>query len=247
MNKATVEQKRRLRAFLVGNEKFKSTLRVQHEDITAQLKKGHLASDDSHYYMAAVCTEERTQNAAFTEQREMERLLGLLEEGGLGHLPEKKKDGWIRIMFENWNSLGVFTHSWKIDRLNYLIRQLKIDLVMGCEVQCDWRFTECGRHFLDLLCPDQAKKSIASHNINKHICRDQMGGTAIATIGRLCDVVSDIGQDPTGLGRYSWVILSNGKWTTRIVSGVPALQTWKECKGTYGLGTAVALLPGKRQ
>jgi len=52
----------------------------------------------------------------------MDRLVELLEDGGIGFLPERKKRGWVRLMFENWNSLGVFSHHWKIDCLNYLIK-----------------------------------------------------------------------------------------------------------------------------
>ena len=72
-------------------------------------------------------------------------------------------------MFENWNSLGVFTHNWKLDRLKYLIKHLHVDLLAGCELQCDWSFQDPGSLFLDLLANGQAMKGLASHNVNERI------------------------------------------------------------------------------
>jgi hypothetical protein len=131
------------------------------------MRQRRLETDDRFYYDSTPCTDNNTRLAGDKEQREMERLVEFLREGGLEYLPEKKKDGWVRIMFENWNSLGVFTQSWKIERLNNLTQQLQIDIVMGCEAQCDWTFTEHGKHFLDLLCPELAKKGIA-HVVSRY-------------------------------------------------------------------------------
>ena len=44
-------------------------------------------------------------------------------------------------------------------------------------------------------------KGLASHNVNERIQREQMGGTAVAAVSQLSDVVSEVGSDPTGLGR----------------------------------------------
>ena len=94
----------------------------------------------------------------------MTKLLGLLQEGGAGYMPKQKASGWVRLMFENWNSLGVFTHKWKIDRLNYMIQNLQVDVVAGWETQCDWSFGNTQQQFLNLLCLGQSVKGIASHN-----------------------------------------------------------------------------------
>ena len=49
--------------------------------------------------------------------------------------------------------------------------------------------------------------------------RDQYGGTAIIALGRLCNVITSIGQDTTGLGRWTWLCLhSQGGPTTFVVS-----------------------------
>ena len=100
-------------------------------------------------------------------------MLEFLEDGGIGFMPDKKEGGWLRVMFENWNSLGVFTHSWKIDRLNYLIKRLSIDIVAGCECQWDWTMVDHNHQFTSLLAPGTAKKGVTANNTNERIHRDQ--------------------------------------------------------------------------
>ncbi len=59
-----------------------------------------------------------------------------------GHIPGDNPDDYWRLMFENWNSLGVFTGKKKVERVNMLIKQYDVDTVAGCEAQCDWRFAD---------------------------------------------------------------------------------------------------------
>jgi hypothetical protein len=129
-------------------------------------------------------------------------------------MPERKSGGWVRLMFENYNSLGIHTHSWKLDRLNHLTSSLQVDIISGCKTQCNWSFVSPAQHFLHLLAPGTTKSGIAACNINEQISRDQVGGTAVAAIGRLSDIVSDTGCDPTGLGRWSWIKLGHDRKTT---------------------------------
>lgn len=58
-------------------------------------------------------------------------MIELLDDGGVGYMSDKKHHGWVRIMFENWNSLGVCTQSRKFNRLNYFVKFLNIDIVAG--------------------------------------------------------------------------------------------------------------------
>jgi hypothetical protein len=154
-----------------------------HEDISLQLQKGGRQDNDSLYYVAEHTTAGNSRTAGDTKHHEMGRLLEFLQEGGAGYLPRKKREGWVRIMFENWNILGFFMHSWKLDRLNYLIRHLHLDMMMGCQSQCDWSFLSPGQQLLDRLCPELAKIGIALHNTNERISWEQMGGTAITGLG----------------------------------------------------------------
>jgi len=158
-------------------------------------------------------------------------MLELLNDGGVGYMPEKKHNGWIRLMFENWNSLGIYSQSWKIDRLNFLIKHLSIDIVAGCECQTNWSFVNPDNQFHSLLSPGRAKKGVASHNTTERIQRDQMGGTAITGVGRICDVITEVGHDSTGLGRWSWITLHGGNTTTRIISAYLPRKPNRHSKG----------------
>ena len=218
------ELKVKYREFNKGVKSFQRKIRPTFHQLSNALVRGHIDSDTCEVFTTkdVKFAALHGENGGSTDQREMERLVELLQDGGVGYLPEKKKRGWIRLMFENWNSLGIFTHSWKVGHLNYLIKSLSIDIVCGCEAQVDWTFVDRGRQFLDIIAPGLAKKGICSHNSTERIAREQVGGTCIATLGRLCDVTSEVGADPTGLGRFSWVTLSDGgKWTWVVVAYIP--------------------------
>jgi hypothetical protein len=135
-------------------------------------------------------------------------------------------------MFENWNSLGIFSHSWKMERLNHMVTDLHVDIVAGCETQCDWSLVPPHRQFLQVLCPGTTKVGLALNNVTETITCEQMGGTALAAIGRLGDVVLDKGCDRTGLAQWTWLTLGNGVKTTRVVCGyLPC----KPCKIPEGI------------
>lgn len=231
-DRASIDQKRKLRAFLSGSKKAMKKYTPTDDDIAAALHKT-ATNPDSLLYTSLQPSRLLSGNsqAMNTEQREMRHLLELLNEGGLGYMPAKKTDGWIRIMFENWNSLGVFTHRWKVDRLNHLIRQLQVDVIAGCESQCDWSFVDRPNQFLDIIAPGSGSKGIAAHNTTERLCREQMGGTAIAALGRLCDIVDDVGTDKTGLARWSWIKLGRGTRTTRIISAYLPCKPGKTARG----------------
>ena len=161
-------------------------------------------------------------------------MLEFLSDGGVGYLSQRKRKGIIRIMFENWNGQGLFGHNWKVEKLNHLIKWHSIDVMAGCEAGTDWSFVEEEKQLLHLLAPNTTRKGVCAHNatLGSRISREQVGGTAVAAIGRICDVVKETGKDPTGLGRYSWVKIGDGKRTTRVVSGyLPCKPDKKKSKG----------------
>ena len=185
--------KNKYRNFQKGAKTFKRRIIPSHEDLSRSVQHGHTALEDAHYYECNgdSISKNRLELAKDQEVREMSGMIELLEDGGVGYMPEKKGQGWVRIMFENWNSLGIYTQSWKIDRLNYLVKRHNIDIVAGCECQTDWTKVDNDNQFHSILTPGRAKKGIASHNTTERIHRGQPGGTAIAGIGRICDVIKD--------------------------------------------------------
>lgn len=135
-------------------------------------------------------------------------------------LSQEKRAGWVRIMFENFNSIGIGTQNWKMERLNHLVKDLKIDIVAGYETNLDWR--QLPESMMDLLSPGQAKKGTVAHNSTGDILhRNQRGGTMISAVGRLCDTVSattGMGKDPTNLGRWCWIQLGHDALRTFVIS-----------------------------
>ncbi len=231
-HKSCLSLKDKYRAFHRGSKKFLKKITPSHKDL-ARPQANHTMQDNSHYFdsISPTISANRLNLATDQESREMRHMLDLLDDGGVGYMPEKKQNGWIRLMFENWNSLGIYSQSWKIDRLNFLIKHLSIDIVAGCECQTDWSFVNPDNQFHSLLSPGQAKKGVAAHNTTIKIQRDQMGGTAITGVGRICDVITDVGQDSIGLGRWSWITLHDGNTTTRIISAYLPRKPNKQAKG----------------
>jgi hypothetical protein len=127
--------KRKYRAFLAGYKKFSNRCIPTDEDIAKEVRQRGREVDDHHYSFTrgGAFTSTQTRTALSTEQREMTHLIDLLQDGGVGFMPRRKAGGWIRLMFKNWNSLGISTHTWKMDRLNHLIHSLQVDVVAGCK------------------------------------------------------------------------------------------------------------------
>jgi hypothetical protein len=133
-NRASIEQKRKYRALLKGYKTFKTKCMVKDVDVEKAISH-HRTSDCSPNDLMhpSEFNEIAMDRAIDIERREMNQLIELLQEGGVGYVPKRKPNGWVRLMFENWNSLGMFTHSWKVERLNHLVSDLQVDLVAGCE------------------------------------------------------------------------------------------------------------------
>ena len=192
--------------FKHGSSAFLKSISPNHQ----QLSTYHNTEDlvpDFHLYCGSNhgnTAPNHLLTAAAREDLEMNRTLAILMEGGTGYLPTYKTNGYIRIMFENWNSLGIFTHSWKIDRINYLIKKHQIDILAGCESQCNWTKVPRHKKLTDIISPGYMKRGITAHNTHEK-------GTAVLGVGRICDLISDKGSDPTGLGRWSWIKLGTGR------------------------------------
>ena len=120
-------------------------------------------------------------------------------------------------MFENWNSLGVFSGNEKITKLDGLLKHHQIDTLAGCETQCDWRQIDKLCHFEHLISQGQKKKCVTGYNVTERSVHAPQGGTAMATFGRLSALVVDSGVDHTGLGRWCWQLIGKGRTLTLVV------------------------------
>jgi hypothetical protein len=85
---------------------------------------------------------------------------------------------------EDFNSLGILTQSWKVDKLNAMIKSLNIDILCGCETQVDWRLVPPEKQFLKVIQPGIETKGVAACNTTSRVkTRDQVGGVAAVAIG----------------------------------------------------------------
>ena len=75
------------------------------------------------------------------------------------------------------------------------------------------------------------KRCQVGHNITEKTVRDQKGGTAMATFGRLALQVVGTGCDHTGLGRWTWQKIGKGDITTIAVVVYHPCNKNKDSKG----------------
>jgi hypothetical protein len=68
-----------------------------------------------------------------------------------GQAPRVKPDDCIRLIMENFNSLGIFTKGTKINSVNKLCRQFNTDILAGCETQADWRQATDEQQFRNII------------------------------------------------------------------------------------------------
>ncbi len=119
-------------------------------------------------------------------------------------------------MMEDFNSLCVTSGNAKINAINGLCQDFKINLLCGCETQVDWRMVSQTRRFHNLFGAG-SKTRIVAHNINERVWINQFGGCAIMAMGTLAPEVADLGVDSTGLGQWCWIHVGSGSKKTQIV------------------------------
>ena len=121
-------------------------------------------------------------------------------------------------MFENWNSLRLWTQPKRVSDINKLIDKYEVDCFLGCETQCDWGFAMEEKKFHNIFGIGEQKRHVVGFNkTGKKIQREQHGGTAAMAVGRFASYVLETGTDSTGLGRWSWIVVGQGETRTRIV------------------------------
>ena len=118
-----------------------------------------------------------------------------------GYVPAQKDSNTFRLLYENWNSLGVFAGDDKTTNLNKLVKQYQVDTIAGCETQCDWRQAPVDWQFGELIARGKDKRLVAGRNITilvTNAVRDQRSGASMMTIGRIRKHIVDSGVDSDG-------------------------------------------------
>jgi hypothetical protein len=122
-----------------------------------------------------------------------------------GQAPRVKPDDCVRLIMENFTSLGIFTKGTQINSLNKLCRQFNTDIFAGCETQADWRQAMDEQQFRNIIGVGMETRSVVAHNINERMLRNQHGGCAMMAMGRFSAEVVESGVNLYGLGCWCWL------------------------------------------
>ena len=129
--------------------------------------------------------------------------------GNLG--VEVKDDEAIRVLGVNINSMPFWIKdNYKVERLKFIFEKYGVDIAGLEEVCINWSGFKASQTIASILrVKTEQTQSVASHNERetKNIGRYQRGGTATTLRDQLAAFVIDLGNDHTGLGRWSWYLL----------------------------------------
>jgi hypothetical protein len=155
-------------------------------------------------------------------------------------VPLKKPDGIIRFLWENWNSIKLFTEAnhERIHTIEALRKHYNADIVGGCELMVDW--SQADQDFFDLFGMGEERKGAAAWNKHERNERCQPGGTSLMAFGQISPYVSKVEPDSTGLGRWVTLTLANGEKEVKVVMAYrPCFPTSIRRRGRDKLGSTV--------
>jgi hypothetical protein len=165
-----------------------------------------------------------TARANLVAQASIHREYAATEATGVyGRVSCDKQDDVVRIMYENFSSLCIFTlgpacHK-KVRQLNKLMSDYSMDLLTGCKTRTDWRFVLSKEdRFCNLFGNEQPMRGVCASNTNDgKIKQHQWGGTCITAAGRFSFFVTEVRFDASGLGRWTWLYVGGSGKTTRMI------------------------------
>ena len=178
------------RQFDRGSKKFRKRLKSTINDlIDATLRENKQTvtrKRTAHgYRRAALALVEREREA---ERAVTAELRSDAETDRYGYVPLEKPENAFRCLFENWNSLGVFSGQKRVAKVEHLRKRYHVDTILGCETQCDWRHADHDHQFENLFGLQEGTVVSVGYNRTRkkeEIIHNQRGGTAMATIGRM--------------------------------------------------------------
>jgi hypothetical protein len=99
-----------------------------------------------------------------------------------------------------------------------LHRKYQIDGACILEHWTNFSMSQEGKHANDLFASIPGSCVTAAHNSNESIRQCQQGGTMVAAFSQLAGFIEETGSDRTGLGRWSWIKVGTGEYSTWIIS-----------------------------
>ena len=147
---------------------------------------------------------------------------------------KKKGNKHVRISFVNVNGIGSFARHEKSEGVRRYIVDNSVDVMGIAETNVNWMKVKNKDTLWDRTkawAPD--RRLGVSYNLHQRIpSKAQPGGTATIAVNDMAHRYKECGYDPSGLGRWSWIMVSGKQQcVTRFVT-VYAPQ-----KGGRGLNT----------
>lgn len=134
------------------------------------------------------------------------------KQGGIwGHHMGEKKDGYIRILFQNIGGLrqkGKGT-TYKLDKFKRTVLKNEVDIYGMAEVNTDWRLMETEQTLWTRTKGWHKHRRISiSHNTQgAPKLKFQVGGTATIIANEVACRVTSVNQDHQGFGRWSSTLI----------------------------------------
>jgi exonuclease III len=170
---------------------------------------------------------ENNEQIVLVEQQERNRVaeLGVPEEVLRIHgvAPGSKRDGVIRLIYENVNGINNrLCNNDKVEKAKEIIDNLEVDIVAYNEHRLNMQDRHNVNGFSQLFKGGEAAiHSVVAHNVHENFGKVQEGGTSLMAIGPLTEFIEhdQAGKDETGLGRWSVMTFKGDRGRTRVICG----------------------------
>jgi hypothetical protein len=170
---------------------------------------------------------ENNKRIALVEQQERNRVaeLGVPEEVLRIHgvAPGSKRDGVIRLIYENVNGINNrLCNNDKVEKAKEIIDDLEADIVAYNEHRLNMQDRHNVNGFSQLFKGGEAAiHSVVAHNVHENFGKVQEGGTSLMAIKPLTEFIEhdQAGKDETGLGRWSIMTFKGDQGKTRVICG----------------------------
>ena len=185
--------------------------------------------------------EESWREAELAQREEQEAVLQQVGTGVLhthGEDPGPKKEGIIRLIYENVNGIHRGpTGNKKIEKARNLHDELEVDIVAYNEHRINFKHKRNNINLTEIFKGGEAEiRTVAAHNVHENVSRYQEGGTAMMMFGPLIESLEPTGtcKDDSGLGRWVVMTVKGEKHTTKIVCGYnPCINSKVQSSTTY--------------
>ena len=133
-----------------------------------------------------------------------------------------KADNDVRLYFENVDGLNIeptkpTTQNIKLNYFNLLMAKMEVDIYGGAESRTNWNLVPHTHSFKKSLSMREGSHCCTGHNSHENFSLKQQGGTFIASTPTAGQYIREMGNDSTGLGRWSWMRVEGRTIATRII------------------------------